>query len=112
MKEREFVILESPFAGEVEKNREYAMLAMRDSLMRGEAPFASHLLYTQMLDDLIPEEREMGIEAGLAIGKFATRTVVYIDRGLSGGMRYGIERAQQEGRTVEMRRIIGYEVDC
>ena len=76
--------------------------------MRGEAPFASHLLYTQMLDDLVPEEREMGIEAGLAIGKFAALTAVYIDRGISNGMNYGIQRAEDEGRRVEQRIIEGY----
>lgn len=101
----EFVILESPFAGDVEKNTEYAREAMRDSLLRGEAPFASHLLYTQMLDDTVPHERSMGIEAGLAIGSYATKTVVYTDLGISGGMKYGIERAEAEGRPVEYRTL-------
>lgn len=41
------VILESPFAGHVESNIEYARACIRDSLLRGEAPLASHLLYTQ-----------------------------------------------------------------
>lgn len=98
---REFVILESP----VEKNTEYARQAMRDSLLRGEAPFASHLLYTQMLDDTVPHERSMGIEAGLKIGSFATKTIVYIDRGISDGMKYGIVRAEAEGRPVEYRTL-------
>lgn len=101
------VILESPFAGEVETNIHYARLAVRDSLLRGEAPIASHLLYTQegILDDTIPSEREHGIHAGLAWGKVAEKTVVYIDRGISRGMEYGIERAKNEGRVVEFRSI-------
>lgn len=103
--EPEFVILESPYAGDVDANVEYAQKAMRDSLMRGEAPLASHLLYTEALDDTVPHERNMGIEAGLAIGKFATRTVVYTDRGISGGMKYGIERATSEDRPIEYRSI-------
>ena len=41
-----FVIIESPYAGNVEENEEYARKCLRDCLMRGEAPFASHLLYT------------------------------------------------------------------
>ena len=41
------VYLESPYAGDVEKNIKYARLCMKDSLDRGEYPFASHLLYTQ-----------------------------------------------------------------
>jgi len=105
----EFVIIESPFKGEtpVEEtdNIAYAREAMRDSLYRGEAPFASHLLYPQALDDGDERERSMGIEAGLSIGKFATRTAVYTDRGISSGMQYGIERAELEGREVEYRSL-------
>jgi hypothetical protein len=101
------VILESPFAGDVEANKLYARRCMRDSLLRGEAPFASHLLYTQdgVLDDLILEERTRGIEAGLAWGLKADATVVYTDRGISRGMRFGIERAESKGRPVEYRSI-------
>lgn len=101
------VILESPFAGDVEKNISYARKAMRDCFMRGEAPFASHLLYTQdgILDDNDKNEREMGINAGLLWGELAEKTVVYVDRGISKGMQYGIERARKSGRPVEMRRI-------
>ena len=101
----EFVILESPFAGDVEGNKKYANEAMRDSLYRGEAPFASHLLYTEALDDNVPSERELGINAGLEIGRYAVRTVVYTDRGISNGMKYGIERAESEGRPVEYRSL-------
>ena len=50
------VILESPYAGDVERNIEYAKLCMKHSLTMGEAPLLSHLLYTQVLDDTIPIE--------------------------------------------------------
>ena len=33
------VIIESPYAGDVEKNLRYLRAAMHDCLMRGEAPF-------------------------------------------------------------------------
>lgn len=99
------VILESPFAGEVEANIEYARKCMRDCLLRGEAPIASHLLYTQdgILDDLIPEERTLGIEAGLIWGELAEKTVVYTDRGISQGMEYGIQKAIELGRPIVYR---------
>lgn len=101
------VILESPYAGDVERNVAYARACLRDSLLRGESPLASHLLYTQsgVLDDQIPEERQMGIDAGLAWGVEAEATVVYADYGISCGMRYGIERAEKEGRVVEYRSL-------
>ena len=100
------VIIESPFAGDVKKNVEYARMCMRDSLLRGEAPFASHLLYTQpgILDDTVPEERKWGIEAGLIWGKGAKLTAVYTDLGITDGMKFGIERAKKEGRPVEYRK--------
>jgi len=41
------VIIESPYAGDIEVNLKYAKLCILDSLKRGEAPLASHLLYTQ-----------------------------------------------------------------
>ena len=99
------VILESPFAGDVERNTEYARRAMLDSLMRGEAPMASHLLYTQVLDDNIEAERAMGIEAGLAWRDVAEATVVYIDHGISKGMKYGIDKAEADGNHIEFRSI-------
>lgn len=82
------VIIESPYAGDVEANVAYARAAMRDSILRGENPIASHLLYTQpgILNDDIPEERERGIAAGLAWRAVADLAVFYIDRGWSGGM--------------------------
>jgi hypothetical protein len=102
------VILESPFAGDEQANIDYARLCVRDSLMRGEAPIASHLLYTQptILDDSVPEERRMGIAAGLAWGDAgASATVVYTNRGTSNGMRMGILRANAAGRPIEYRSI-------
>lgn len=101
------VILESPFAGNVNDNIEYARLALRDSILRGEAPIASHLLYTQdsVLNDGIPEERQLGISAGLAWGKVADETIVYIDKGISKGMEYGIKRAVEENRSVIFRKL-------
>ena len=101
------VIIESPFAGDVEKNTRYARACVRDSLLRGEAPIASHLLYTQegILNDDIPEERQHGIDAGLAWRTVAQASVVYTDLGISKGMEYGIKAAQDAGVPVEYRTL-------
>lgn len=101
------VIIESPYAGEIEANVEYARRCVRDSLLRGEAPIASHLLYTQpgILRDEVDVERQHGIDAGLAWRRVADASVVYTDRGISGGMRYGIETAKASGGPVEYRSI-------
>jgi hypothetical protein len=106
------VILESPYAGDIKKNVAYARAAMRDSLLRGEAPIASHLLYTQegVLSDSDLTERTLGINAGLAWMRVADATVVYIDLGISEGMRAGIAAAMQAGRQVEHRSILFAEL--
>lgn len=78
---------------------------MADSIKRDEAPFASHGLYTQkgVLDDKIPEERALGINAGSAWGAKADYVVVYGDLGLSGGMVKGIRRALAASQMVYLR---------
>lgn len=104
------VILESPYAGDVERNVAYARAAMADCLDRGEAPIASHLLYTQpgVLNDDVPEERSLGIDAGLAWGTVADAAVFYVDLGMSPGMVEAWRRHHFEGRTVERRTLAGW----
>lgn len=103
----ERVVLETPFAGDTEANLTYARKCMADCLKRGEAPFASHLLYTQegVLDDTIAEERERGIKAGFAWGEAASKVVVYTDRGVSVGMQLGIDKATSGGLPIEYRSL-------
>lgn len=104
------VIVESPYAGDIEHNVAYARAAIADCLRLGEAPIASHLLYTQpgVLDDSIPEERRLGILAGLAWGRVADAAVFYVDRGISLGMMEAEERHKLEGRTIERRTLSGW----
>lgn len=102
------VIVESPYAGDVERNTAYARAALRDCLGRGEAPFASHLLYTQVLDDTVPDERLWGIESGFAFRAAAQLTAVYTDLGISRGMELGIKDAQAKGNRIEYRSLPGW----
>ncbi len=103
------VIVESPYAGDIERNLRYLRACLRDCLMRGEAPFASHALYTQpgVLDDNDRAQRALGMDAGFAWGREAYATVVYADLGLSGGMKAGIDSALYMKRTVETRYLGG-----
>ena len=102
------VILESPYAGDVEANVAYARACLLDSLRRGEAPIASHLLYTQVLDDTVPEERALGIAAGLAWRAVpGVLPVFYIDRGWSRGMLAARDTYDREGIIYELRRLEG-----
>ena len=56
------VIIESPYTGDVERNLEYARRCMRDSIKRGEAPFASHLLYTHSPSNLTDGDLDQVLE--------------------------------------------------
>jgi hypothetical protein len=91
----------------VEDNVDYARRCLSDSVHRGEAPIASHLLFTQpgVLDDEVPEERKLGMDAGHAWYSQAHRCVVYTDHGISNGMQRGIELASQHGVPVEFRKL-------
>lgn len=105
------VIVESPFAAPtpegIEKNLRYARACMRDCLRRRESPYASHALLTQpgVLDDMNPDERRLGMEAGFAWGERADASVFYVDRGWSRGMYEGLVRAFIAGRAIEFRSL-------
>lgn len=102
-------VIESPLSGDMIRNTAYAELAMLDSFARGEAPFASHVLFPHVLNELDPEQREQGIEAGFAIGARLESRAVYVDLGLSGGMRRGVAQAHDLGQTLDRRMIVGIE---
>ena len=120
------IILESPFAGASRlpawmpgifhriarkhaehANVRYARACLRDALARGDAPLASHLLYTQpgVFNDDNPAERQWGIDAGLTWCPTASASVVYTDRGITEGMRSGIAAAQRAGIPIEYRSL-------
>jgi hypothetical protein len=107
------VIIESPYTGDVERNLRYLRAAMRACLRRGEAPFASHALYTQpgVLDDNDPVERIKGIAAGFAWRSAAVMTIVYTDLGVSFGMEAGIAHAREIGQVIEYRSMPNWEVE-
>lgn len=102
------VVVESPLGGPyLESNWLYAQACMKDSLMRGEAPYLSHLLYPQVLDDHTPEHRELGMKAGVVVSKRLLDNgaghVYYVDLGMSRGM----QAAQEWGYQIEIRLLGG-----
>jgi len=102
-----YIIIESPYQGEIERNILYARRCMRDSIHNGEWPFASHLLYTQegILNDSIPIEREIGLVCCEMWSRKADVIVFYIDYGMSDGMKRAEEAAITNGRTIVFRKI-------
>lgn len=110
---RKAVCIESPFKAAtpdlLRRNIAYARLAVLDCLYRGEAPIASHLLLTQVLDDTDPAQREMGISAGLIWQARADIVAFYVDLGMSGGMQAALVAAETAGRATEQRSIAGWQ---
>lgn len=109
------VVVESPYQGDIERNVRYARECVKDCLQRGEAPIASHLLFTQegVLDDDDPCERLWGIDAGHAWISVADAVVVYADHGVSSGMQLAINAAGVRNIPVETRRLFPHSlVDC
>ncbi|MFT4243834.1 MAG: hypothetical protein ACMXYB_00065 [Candidatus Woesearchaeota archaeon] len=110
---KQYVDIETPYSGksqkEIERNILFARACIRDSILRGEIPFASHLLYTQsgILDDTINEERELGINLGKELIEHLpnVKTVVYENLGITQGMKLGIELSKQKGRDIEYRKL-------
>lgn len=105
------VVVESPYKGETNEERfrnvYYARLCLHDCIVNhGEAPFASHLLYTQphILRDEVPEERLQGIDAGLCFKRVVEYTVFYTDLDWSTGMKYAKSFCeQQEQKYIERK---------
>ncbi|WP_257479071.1 DUF7768 domain-containing protein [Acidipropionibacterium jensenii] len=116
------VSIMSPSSGDVRLHMLYARAAVHDALERGEAPFASLLIYTQdfddafashllrtkILNDKTAEERALGIRAGVAMSARCDATAVYTDLGISEGMATGIHEATRAGRPVVHRSIAGW----
>lgn len=101
------VVIESPYAGDVERNLRYLRACIRDSLQRGEAPFASHAIYTQpgVLDDSDPEQRRLGIGAGFAWWWGVEAVVFYEDLGWSPGMLAALDMAVIRAEECEIRKL-------
>lgn len=103
MKHREFVIVESPYAGKLLENLQYLKRALRDSWTRGEHPLASHGYYPFFLSE--SDERREGIEAGYALWPLASRVIFYVDYGMSKGMEAALDRAVHHKLEVASRTI-------
>lgn len=104
------IVIESPYGTNpdgtradpetVQRNVEYAKQCMLYVINLGYAPYASHLLFTQVLNDATPAERLLGITAGFEWGNHADEVYVFEDYGISPGMRLGIERARAAKQPV------------
>lgn len=110
----ETVCIESPFRNPLpevpligELYRDYLHDCLRDSLSRGEAPFAGHAYLTQVLGDEDEAERRQGIDCHLAWLSRAEGVAVYLDFGVSTGMQEAMSSRVGEWRSLEAWRYLG-----
>lgn len=100
------IVIESPYSGNRKINDLYLQNVIRHCLLvEGVAVYASHDAYTRALDDEIPEERRIGMEAGFEIGDLMDETWVFDDLGISGGMQTGIAKAMKSKRPVVYKKL-------
>ena len=105
------VIVESPYAGNIQLNEIYGEFCLHDCLVNhNESPYASHLLYTRkyVLRDEVPTDRKLGIEAGFEWRNVSELTVFYTDLGMTKGMVLGIEDCSKKDRKYEVRKLPDY----
>ena len=99
MKKR-FVYICSPLRGNYEKNTENARTFCRVAAKYSEVgviPIAPHLYFPQFLNDGNPDERELGIESGLALLEMCEELWVFGLDAPSAGMQAEIEHAKERG---------------
>jgi hypothetical protein len=65
------------------------------------APYASHLFFTQFLDDTNPDHRALGIEAGFCFAKDSEYRLFFTDLGISAGMERGRVEAISLGQIIQ-----------
>lgn len=84
-------------AAEAALHKRYLAACLRDSILRGETPYASHRLLTMrgVLRDDVPDERALGIRAGFVWREVSEGTTFYVDLGWSNGMRQGETHAKE-----------------
>ena len=87
-----------------------AKAACRYAMNQGVTRIASHLLYPQMLDDGVPEERKLGTDMGLRILKVCEEVWVCgseLSSGMEQGNPYSKGSFQIPLRRVRNRRLDG-----
>ena len=89
------------------KNVEYAKACCLWALDQCYSPYASHLFFTQFLDDSIPEQRRLGIEAGMTWGRFNSDRLFFVDRGFTEGMVYGFRESKKQGQRSKVIKLGG-----
>lgn len=96
---RPIVYICSPYSGNVNRNIEMARKYCRFAVDKHYLPIAPHLLFTQFMDDTIPEERETAIFMNFVIMSKCAEMWVF-GNVISAGMQSEINRAKRKNMMI------------
>ncbi len=100
IKSRPKVYVVSRYAGDTKNNVRLAICYCKYVIAQGKMPIASHLLYPQMVDDNIPEEREIGTMFGIALLELCDEVWCFGNE-LSSGMEREIKEAKRLRKPIK-----------
>ena len=90
----------SPLRGDIDTNLINAMYYSKYVAICGYIPITPHLYFTRFLNDIVDEERELGIKMGMELLKHCDEIWVFGDY-ISKGMRNEINVACEIGITLK-----------
>jgi len=96
---KKLVYVCSPLRGDIEGNIKRANEYCKSACEEGVVALAPHTIFTQFLNDLVPEERTMGLNLGLDLLKRCDELWVYGER-ISEGMHGEIKLATEMGMKI------------
>lgn len=103
------VIIESPYSAkpgyDIGDNLRFARNVCMYAIFQGRNPFASHLFYTQFLDDSDPVARSLGIQLGLQWAETADEVWFCLrpDEEMTRGMEYAFEYYQRHNEKTKWK---------
>lgn len=105
---KKIIYICSPCRGDYEKNTQQAREYCREIMTRWPdvIPIAPHVYFTQFLDDTKPNERSLGLDAGIALLDMCDELWVYGLDNPSEGMQAEIDYARENGIEI----IDGFEM--
>ena len=106
---KKIVYICSPLRGDYEKNIQAARDICREAMEKypDVVPIAPHVYFTQFLDDTKPNERSLGMEAGIELLDMCDEIWVYGIDNPSEGMQQEMEYALKHGIKI----YNGYHID-
>lgn len=103
------VYIAAPYAGDVEANVAFAKQAALYAMSAHCVPFVPHLQFPAFLDDNVPNQRALGIQANLELLRRCDELWVFNYKGISAGMQQEITYADQHSIPVKYISLFSFE---